>query len=221
MSSESLSILFRVLAGAFLCSLLFSLYNAFREKGSKKKAIYAGYVCAALFISLVWVVFHSANLHFEGIQDGRISFKPSSDNPNPYASSTIYQDIALTIGIAVRLVLIGVITAMLIYLWNKSKTYPDLVGIYIHKALIGLGFAGVAYFSFYEARECIQSVSYREVLPFGLYALFFAGGMFWMFLCSIVAAATLPEDYDSKKKISNNTLKVEGKDLDNVPNWRN
>jgi hypothetical protein len=190
MNEENLSLIFRVLLGCFLLSLLLSMYHAFGQKGKKRIAIYLGIVCLLIFIGLVYIVVFSANI------DIRQLVAKSEDKVNPYSNNLIYQDISFILAIGVRLALIGVITMMLYYLWRKSKKYPNNMGIKIHKALLLLGFVGIGYFIFHETKGCLESLEYREVLPFGLYAAFFAGGMFWMFICSIIAAAALPENKD-------------------------
>jgi hypothetical protein len=190
MSEANLSLLFRVLLGSFLVSLGFSLYHAFSEKGKKRMAIYLGVLCSLIFIGLVYVVVFSANIDFRAL------VAKGEDKANPYTNNLIYQDISFIISIGIRFVLIGVISGMLYYLWHKSKKYPNNMGIKIHRLLILVGFIGIAYFIFYETKGCLQSLEYREIIPFGLYALFFAGGMFWMFICSIIAAAALPENTD-------------------------
>lgn len=202
MTAENISLWFRGLSILFIILLGFTVYYSFRKKGSKKTARWFGLFTFLVFIGIVSIVFYNANTDYyvnalkQNPDDSKIAGEAAKNIPkNP-----IYKDIALLIGIGVRVALVTIITFMLVYLWRRSKTYPKNIGITIHQLCIAIGFVLIVYFVYYESSKCIQSASYREIIPLGLYSAFFAGGMFWMLVCSIIAAAALPEDYKAETK---------------------
>jgi hypothetical protein len=46
----------------------------------------------------------------------------------------------------------------------------------------------------YDIQLTVEDRKYAEVISFGKYGIIFIGSMFWMMLCSIIAAAALPEE---------------------------
>jgi hypothetical protein len=218
MSPENLHVLFRGLALAFAIFLGCSLYHNFSKKGTKKKTIVFGAIAFVIFLVLVWVIFFNADYKVENLK------KRLSDGDNPYAENRIFKDVAIFIGVALRLVIFIGIAAVYWYLFKKSKKYPPVTGIKIYRILLVCGFIGVPNFIinglrhyvfngsgylhivgvldtlYVETLATAGSYTYLETMPFGIYTGLFVGNIFWFFICSILAAAVLPETTDPSKK---------------------
>jgi hypothetical protein len=214
MKQEQLVIFFRTVAILFAsCTVLFFYLNfkkSSKNRGKKQRAL--GILAGLFFVALVWIIFYNADYKIENLKTR------TTDSDNPYADNKIFKDIAVFIGIILRLIIFGIIAAIYIYLFRKSKKYPQLTGIKIHRILLICGFLGVPNFLinavlhflvpgtgylhfvgvldtfFIEFREVFNSFSYLEIMPFGIYTGLFAGNMIWFLICSIVAAAALPEE---------------------------
>jgi hypothetical protein len=181
MNDQEYLLFFRALLGLFALSVIATYLLTSKKLGGRLLPKVAGVASVVFFITLVIVVFKS-------------KYSLPSLEKDVVAKNSIYQDISLIIAVGVRITIISIIGAMLFYLWKRSKKYPQNTGIFIHKILIGIGLIGVVLFAIYETKECFNSFEYREIIPLGVYAAFFAGGFFWMLLCSIVSAASLPEN---------------------------
>jgi hypothetical protein len=197
MSAQNLSLLFRSVSLLFLILLVIAIYHTFKKTGKKKLARGFGLAAFICFIGVVYLVFYGAQ------NDSSLAaFKANPENQAAAAAAeknvpqnVIYKDVTFLISIMVRVVIVSIISFMLYYLLRRSKKYPNILGIKIHRVLLWIGFGLIGWFVVYETLECINSESYREIIPLGLYSAFFAGGMFWMLVCSIVSAASLPEDW--------------------------
>ena len=198
MNDDQLSLLFRCISLLFLILLGITLYTSFTKKNTKKLPILFGVLTALCFISIVVIIFYNAN------NDYYVQAAKANKNIDAAAkhipNNVIFRDVALFISVGVRLAIVAAITGMFLYLWKKSKRYPNNFGIVTHKVLLLVGMALIGCFVVSETIACSQSAAYREVIPFGWYSAFFAGGIFYMFVCSIVLAAALPENYDAPKK---------------------
>jgi hypothetical protein len=181
MNNQEFLLLFRVLLGLFISCVSLTYILTSKKIGGRIFPKVAGVGAVTFFVALVVVVFKS-------------KYSLPSLEKDVVSNNSIYQDISFIISIGVRVMIISIIGAMLFYLWKRSKKYPQNIGITIHKILIGIGLIAVVLFAINETKECFKSLEYREIIPLGVYAAFFAGGFFWMLLCSIVAAASLPEN---------------------------
>jgi hypothetical protein len=181
MNNQEYLLLFRVLLGLFTASVIVTYILTSKKMGGRILPKIAGVASVSFFVALVIIVFKS-------------KYSLPSLEKDIVAKNSIYQDISLIIAVGVRITIISIIGAMLFYLWKRSKTYPQNIGIIFHKILIAIGLVGVVLFAIYETKECYNSFEYREIIPLGVYAAFFAGGFFWMLICSIISAASLPEN---------------------------
>ncbi len=181
MNNQEYLLLFRVLLVLFVSCVMLTYLLTSKKIGGRIFPKVSGVGAITFFVTLVVVVFKS-------------KYSLPSLEKDVVVKNSIYQDISLIISVGVRMMIISIIGFMLFYLWKRSKRYPNNIGITIHKILIGLGLVAVVLFTINETKECFNSLEYREVIPLGVYAAFFAGGFFWMLLCSIIAAAALPEN---------------------------
>lgn len=180
MEAQQAQLIFRILLVLFIICTFLGLYFGVSKKGNANLPLILGVVALALFVGAVVTVFNS------------VKALPNLDK-DVVVNSSIYRDISLIISIGLRLVIISVMAALVGYLWKKSNSYPKITGIHIHRLLLVIGMVGIVVFAINEIIQCVNSFEYRELIPFGNYSAFFAGGFLYLLVCSIVAAAALPE----------------------------
>jgi hypothetical protein len=182
--------LFKIAGTFFLGGLGLFLYNfSGNEKKSFTLRLVTTLIVVVSFIAMF--VFVIANAY----ADPRLARQTHEGA----ISNDIYNILFYATTFLVRSVIFGFMAFAFIYLLKKSRLYPQLTGIRIHQLLLILGIIGVSYVFVNDIIDCLNDRDYAERISFGKYGIIFIGSMFWMMICSMIAAAALPEDYKIKK----------------------
>jgi hypothetical protein len=182
--------LFKIAGFAFLASLGMLLYLFTNtQAGSRKFKIIARLLAIVSFVSMFVFVVANAKT------DPRLAYQTHDGAVN----NDIYNILFYATTFVVRTAIFGFMAFAFIYLLRKSRLYPQITGIKIHQLLLILGIIGVTYVFITDISDCLKDRDYAERVSFGRYGIIFIGSMFWMMICSMVAASALPEDYKIKK----------------------
>ncbi len=176
--------IFSILLLALGISIAVSIYVGFAKHTTRKQLYICIGVSLSIFVAMISIVFQNAYA------------LPSLDKAD-VEQSAIYQKIALIIAIGLQIAILGVITAMFMYLWYRAKRYPKNGYIILHKLLVAIGIAAILTYIGYTIRNFIVAPNI-EILPEMIYVAVFPGSIFWMLLCSIVAAIGIPETNEVK-----------------------
>jgi hypothetical protein len=183
--------LFKIAGFVFLASLGVLLYLFTNTQASSRKFKIIARLCAvASFIAMFIFVVANAKT------DPRLAYQTHDGAVN----NDIYNILFYATTFVVRTVIFGFMVFAFLYLLRKSLQYPTIAGIRVHQLLLILGIIGVSFVFITDITDCLKDRDYAERISFGRYGIIFIGSMFWMMICSMVAAAALPEDYKTKKQ---------------------
>lgn len=205
MTDASLSLLFRVCAGLMFLSVGIFIFQLFRKKAKRNKALYAvsGILSLFMIIVVLGIILYTANSD-EHIQAIKATDSDSVDEGllERAKQNTVFQDVQLFTGTMVHLIIVSVIGVAYALLWRRSSRLPKNNYTLVHRAILLLGMCTVIGFAGYACYKCFTDTEFREQVYLRTYTEYFVGNIFLMLVASIAAAAGLPDEPENPQSAS-------------------